>query len=331
MGTKLALVIAVENYADTRIPPVHFAEEDAKGFEASLKLGGSASTIALLNTRATKTTILSQLRQQLKFLIADDQLYIFYAGHGFSKNGKNFITCHDTDRDDLEKTSIKLKTLLDMCGQSACKRIAVFLDSCESGITEVPEMRGIYGTMSSTELQEFFQAAEYRTCFASCKILETSYSSKMLKHGVWTYHVIEALEGNAKAALEKSRYVTAASLQNYLSAEVPRTLKKVFSKPVIQTPWVYGSQSRDFIITDLDDVLKMRAAAKPTYDQVKNIFLRFEQSVKIASLSGFIKGTHRVPTNNNGATASFVERISKKEIDEQSGDRVQTNSDPDEI
>ncbi len=62
---------------------------------------------------------------------------MFYAGHGFSKNGHNFITCYDTDPDDLEETSIKLKDLLDICGKSACKRIVFFLDSCESGITDL--------------------------------------------------------------------------------------------------------------------------------------------------------------------------------------------------
>jgi len=316
MGKKLALVIAVEKYADPSIRPVRFAEEDAKGFETALKLAEPATTILLLSAKATRTTILSQLKQQLKFLTADDHLYIFYAGHGFSRDGHNYITCHDTDVNDLEGTSIKLKELLNKCGQSACQRIALFLDSCESGITDIPDIRNIYGTMSTGELEEFFRASEYRTCFASCKTRESSYSSESLKHGVWSYHVIQALKGNAKGALEKGRYVTAASLQNYVSVEIPRTLKKVFSKPVIQTPWQYGSQNRDFVIADLDGVLRKKTAANPSYNQIKSIFLRFEESVKIASLSGFIKGSHRVPKNNSNATASFVERISQKDIDE---------------
>jgi hypothetical protein len=43
----------------------------------------------------------------VKALTKRDYLYIFYAGHGFSKNGHNYITCYDTDPDDLEDTSIK--------------------------------------------------------------------------------------------------------------------------------------------------------------------------------------------------------------------------------
>jgi len=317
MGKKLAIVIAVEKYADTRIQAVKYAEVDAKGFAKALENGGPLDTIFLLSGKATKTTINSQVRQQVKALTKEDYLYIFYAGHGFSKNGHNYITCYDTDLDDLEDTSIKLKEMLDTCGKSDCKRIALFLDSCESGITDLPEIRGIYATMSATELDDFFQAAEYRTCFASCKTSESSYSSDVLKHGVWTYQVIQALEGNARTALEKGRYVTAFSLQNYLAAEIQRTLRKAFSKPKSQTPWVNGSQSQDFVIADLDDVLKKRTAVKPGNDQVKRVFLQLEESVEIRSLSGFIKGRHRVPEWNSGATQSFIQGISQKEIEEE--------------
>jgi hypothetical protein len=122
------------------------------------------------------------------------------------------------------------------------------------------------------------------------------------------------LEGNALSALEGNRYVTAGSLQNYLAMEIPRTLRTVFSKPTIQTPWFYGSQNQDFIITDLYDVLKQRSAAKPGYDQVKQVFLRLEKSTRIASLSGFIKRSHHVPDSNTSATKSFVQGISTQEI-----------------
>ncbi len=317
MGKRLAIVIAVEKYADTRIHAVRYAEADAKGFAKALENGGPLDTVFLLSGKATKTTITSQVRQHVKALTKEDHLYIFYAGHGFSKNGHNYITCYDTDPDDLEDTSIKLKELLDTCGKSACRRIALFLDSCESGITDLPDIRGIYATMSATELDEFFQAAEYRTCFASCKTSESSYSTDMLKHGVWTYEVIQALEGNARTALEKGRYVTAFSLQNFLAAEIQRTLRKAFSKPVSQTPWIYGSQSRDFVIADLENVLKTRAAVKPGYDQVRRVFLQLEESVEMRSLSGFIKGRHHVPQWNSGAAESFVQDISQKEIEEE--------------
>ncbi|PYX58271.1 MAG: hypothetical protein DMG76_09540 [Acidobacteria bacterium] len=314
MAKRLAILIAVEKYSDTRINSVQYAEADANGFAAALELAGPIDKVALLSGAATKTTINSKVRQYVKALTTDDELFLFYAGHGFSNNGHNYITCHDTDLDDVKDRSINLQELLDVCGKSACKRIALFLDSCESGITDLPEIRGIYSTMSETELKEFFQAAEYRVCFASCKTSEYSHSTPILKHGVWTYQVIQALEGNDPLALEKGRYVTANSLQNYLSKEIPRTLRKVFTKPVVQTPWFHGSHTGDFVISDLDDVVKQRNAVKPGYDQVKQVFLQMKESVSISSLSGFSKKRgHRVPDSVNGATERFVENTSQQD------------------
>ncbi|MBN1653527.1 MAG: caspase family protein [Deltaproteobacteria bacterium] len=318
MTKRLAILIAIEHYSDKRIPTVQYAEADAVGFAAALEIAGPIDKVLLLSAKATKTSINSKVRQHVKALTSDDELFLFYAGHGFSRNGHNFITCHDTDLDDLADTSINLQELLEVCGKSASKRIALFLDSCESGITDIPEIRGIYSIISESELKEFFQAAEYRACFASCKTSEFSYSSRALKHGVWTYQVIRALEGNDPLALEHGRYVTANSLQNYLTKEVPRTLRKEFSKPTVQTPWFHGSHTGDFLISDLEDVLKRRNTAKSGYDQVKQVFLQMEQPVDIAALRGFSKKRgHRVPESINGATERFVENISQKEIDEE--------------
>lgn len=100
-----------------------------RGLPRRWRNGGPLDTVFLLSGKATKTTINSQVRLQVKALTKEDYLYIFYAGHGFSKNGHNYITCYDTDLDDLEDTSIRLKELLDACGKSACNRIACPLPS----------------------------------------------------------------------------------------------------------------------------------------------------------------------------------------------------------
>ena len=89
-------------------------------------------------------------------LTADDEFIFYYAGHGFSANGHNYITAHDTDINDLEKTSVRLQWIFDLIDKSKCERVALFLDSCESGITKLAKRRGIYATMSVAELDEFF-------------------------------------------------------------------------------------------------------------------------------------------------------------------------------
>jgi hypothetical protein len=75
MGKRLAILIAVENYADARISAVKYAESDATGFATALELGGALDKVFLLSSRATKTTINSQIRQHVRALTTIDERY----------------------------------------------------------------------------------------------------------------------------------------------------------------------------------------------------------------------------------------------------------------
>ena len=85
---------------------------------------------------------------------------------------------------------------------------------------------------------------------------------------------------------------------------------------MVQTPWFHGSHTGDFVIADLEDLLKKRNAVKPGYHQVKQVFLQLEESVNIKSLSGFKKGQW-VPDSVNSATQSFVGSIAQKEVNDE--------------
>jgi Caspase domain len=93
MSRRVAIVIAIEEYSDGRIPKVRFAEADATAFAAALEIAAPVDKVVLLSAKATKTSINSKIRQHVKTLTDEDELFLFYAGHGFSKNGYNFITC----------------------------------------------------------------------------------------------------------------------------------------------------------------------------------------------------------------------------------------------
>ena len=315
MGDKIALIVAVEQYTDPSVSRVEYAEADATGFGSTINEHGYLRQQILLSGKATKARIDSHIQRTIQHLAADDMFIFYYAGHGFSHNGQNFITCHDTDTSDLVKTSISLNEVFHLIDQSPCTGVAIFLDCCESGIAGLAKNRGIYGAMSETELDAFFRGSEYRVCFSACKTSESSYSAASLKHGIWTHHLIEALNGDAPLALENGHRLTAISLQNYLSIAVPRTLRKVRSTPDVQTPWLYGTQNRDFQIADLTDLLASRATVKPEYSQLKRALLREIDSIGITKLSGFVKARHHVPDYISSATTSFVESISQQDVD----------------
>jgi len=325
MSDKYSIVIGIENYQDRRITSVKYAENDANEIASSLQTHGviDSKIEILLSSTATKTTIESRLRRHLDLLTTDDTFILFYAGHGFTESDHNYITCCDSQIDDLRNTSISLTSIFSSIRNSICKRFMLFLDSCHSGLEISEEMRGVYSDMSEKELSEFFKDSEYQVGFASCKSDQSSYSSGHIMHGIWTYHILEAMKGNAESILEKGRYLTANSLQSYLSKEVPITLRKTVTGNVVQTPCVFGNLTKDFMIADLFPVLEAkRIDAIPHIAQLRRVLFSGQTTGRIESLSGFSKW-HKVPYEINSATENFVTKIGSKEIEERSTDLYQ--------
>ena len=316
-GTKYSFHIAVEKYQDPSINPVDYAEADATDLAAALQLHHfeKRNQQLLLSSQATKTATESKLSASIRRLAEDDTFFLSYAGHGFSKLGENFITCYDTQPSDPIATSISLQRIYNDFRASPCKRIVLLLDSCESGILDMPS-RSVLSQLIPAELVDFFNNAEFCVCFASSETFQFSYSTPLLKHGIWSYHLIEALKGDAPNALEKGRYLTAASLQDHLRRSVPKSIANSFSVPVHQTPRFYGTHtSGTFLIGDLQEILdNRRALAIPGYQQVTRLMLTGSIGHKVRSLSGFAKH-HRVPDDVNDTTERFVARIGSKEVE----------------
>lgn len=316
--SNIAILIAVEHYSGTRISPVNFAEADAKELSKAFESLDvpQANQVILLSSQATKATVESRIRKTLKGMVQGDALYLYYAGHGFAKNAENFITCHDTNIDDLVGTSIAVQWTFSELKNSRCQKVAMFLDSCESGMLASSDIRGIYTDMTEDELHAFFSAAEHRVCFAACKPGEESHSSGRLKHGIWTYHLIETLKGEAPKAIECKSLITSSSLQNYLAIAVPRTIRETYTTKKTQTPWLYGAQSRDFLVADIASLLQSKKLrSMPGAKQLKRVRIYGETLGEVRTLSGFKRGRHRVPDEANEATENFVRRIASSEIE----------------
>jgi len=316
---KVAFLVAIENYQDKSIKPVKFAQNDVNGIKESLlRLGvQEEEIITLLNDQATNAVIHSRIRKSIKSLSNDDWYYFYYAGHGFSENNINYITCFDTQLNDMAKTSIPLQDLLGLIKDSKVKQSIIFIDACESGLPFDDSMRRIYSDMSNEELEDFLSNAEGVICFSACKKDEVSYSVTALRHGVWSYHIIQALSGEAPDALMNGKFITPNSLQNYLSKEVPVTLRALRASGDTQTPWMCGAMSRDLLIADLEEILEAKNMKKaPLANQLKKgrISRMYVESVK--SLSGFKKGYHTIPNQVSNATQSFIGDISEREIND---------------
>ncbi|MFI8619317.1 caspase domain-containing protein, partial [Acidovorax sp. NPDC077693] len=269
---------------------------------------------ATLSAEATKTRIESEVRRVCKTVTEGDTLYFFYAGHGFSKNDKNYITCHDTVRKDLAPTSIELQGLLKEFAKSKCRNIILFLDSCHSGLEIDDSMRSILSDLSDDDFRDFCRTAEHHQAFSACKPDEQSRSAPYLKHGIWTYYVLEALNGRDKSALERGKFLTASSLQAYLSNSVPKS--PYLPTGDLQTPMAWGNKTREFIIADFTEIFaEQDAAARIGLGKFKGISMQGRVIGLIKKLSGF-KSSNKVPAAVNATTRGFVRSVASDEIDQ---------------
>lgn len=311
---KYAFLVGVEIFSDRRIRSVTYATADAEDLSDVFKQLGFDEVVTLVDGHATKTAVKSKLRKLTERLKPDDTFCFFIASHGFSEKGKNYVYCHDTQADDLKNTCVSLQWIYDLLKESGCKHCVMFLDACETGVEIDDGMRAPIGELSEDELRAMFEASEYCVGFAACRSHQKSWSATRLKHGVWTYCLIQALSGHASQAIEGKRFVTATKLQKYLSTEVPRELRR--DRPsVVQTPWQFGGLSSDFVVADVGDLLAARRIPPPLdLSHLKRVLFRNEESGAIRSLSGFKKGVHYVPKDVSNFGAGFVADIAEAEI-----------------
>lgn len=314
---KFAILIAVENPADSRIPKVKFADADATALADVLVQHGfeAIDRVLLLGDQATRTNVESRVKRLVKGLDASDELIFFYAGHGFSQDGGNYLACHDSDASDLPGSSVSLTWLLEQFSNSECQRIACFLDVCH-GAHAVDSETIIGEPLVENDLKDFFQASEQHVCLVSSRSGETSHASGALKHGIWTYHIVEAFDGRATAALVQGSQLTASSLQKYLKQEIPRTLTKTFTTKKQQTPWMVGPGQGEFLLADLTQILAERKGADDArMQQVRSVTLLAKDTQGVRELSGF-KKTHQLPDRLSQSSQAFIAKIASEEIEQ---------------
>jgi uncharacterized caspase-like protein len=66
---------------------------------------------------------------------------------------------------------------------------------------------------------------------------EKSYPSDLLKHGIWTWHLLKALRGEEPAAIVRGKFITSSSLKDYLSSAIPSYIRKNTKIRGTQKPW----------------------------------------------------------------------------------------------
>ena len=238
---KWAVVIGVNRFKDKSIPTLRYAAKDAKDFATFLVKSGNFAkdhVLLLLNEDATKHNILSCLADTwLPKRVLDDDLVVIYAStHGSPKEidvgGDNFLIAHDTKRNELFTTGIKLQDLAPTIKQRThCDRVVLILDACNSGAAKA----GGKGLFRSSNFDVGAIAGKGQIVISSSDANQRSWESKRYKNGVFTRSLIEVLEKGketSNADLEKAF----DKLKDNVQSEV-RFDRQAFQTPVMRSQW----------------------------------------------------------------------------------------------
>ena len=259
---RYAVIVSIGNYQDARIPKLRFTRADAESFYQYLidpdRGGFSSENVRLLiDEQATlknlRSTIGTWLAERAK---PEDTVILYYSGHGGlgadlsgeAVDGKNrYLINYDADPDDLYATSLPNPELALMLARIQSQKLVFFLDCCYSGGTAsgngiIKSFNPSASVVKSDVYAPF--AGQGRAVISASRADQVSYEIPELQHGIFTYHLLRGLNGEADR--DGDGAITLFELYPYLVKAVGETAKTVLG--VSQTPTLMGHIEGDLIL-----------------------------------------------------------------------------------
>jgi hypothetical protein len=230
---RFALVIGVDQYADTQITTLGGASNDARSLAEALGryAGFPQDQITLLASdqpaerQPTRGNILRRLSNLAAVVPPDGLLLISFAGHGMERGGQAFLLPADAqasnDVDLLEQTAINVTQIKDRVRKIKVGQVLLILDACRNDPVGRADSdnplkpsytRGFNFDVRNREVIAF--ATIYATALG-----HRAYEYKEKRQGYFTWELVEGLKGGAA---NETGEVTLAGLVKYLQERVPR-------------------------------------------------------------------------------------------------------------
>lgn len=249
MCQKIGVIITIQKYVDMELGlsevdyASHDGEEIKKVFINIFKIAEN-DIFVFQDSQCTINSLRSQLEYNLKMMSNDYELYVYYAGHGFFLDGINYLTLYDTSLLDPKSTSITIEDLfMNYFKLSKAKSCIAFIDACAEALSS--NSRGINIREMDVRSEKSFERTDFKYALLfSCSPFEKSISREELQHGVWTYYLLQALNGQDENAFDTCGNITVNSLTKYLKKSVIDYTKRINH----QTPYNVISSNGDWIL-----------------------------------------------------------------------------------
>ena len=243
VGSKWALVVGVNAFADKRVQTLNYAAKDANDFAAALKdpgVGRFAADKVRVLTDSTAT--LKDVRTGIGWLRTnagpDDLVVVYLASHGspreFDPGGVSYVILHDTDVGSAESTYASALQMIDLVDDLTrdlrAARVVLVLDTCFSGdATRLKLGRGL--TLFAPALAAM-TGVNGRVILTAATGEQASFESPQRQNGYFTYFLVDALRrGQGQWPMTQ--------LFDYVRTNVSQTVQRELNSA--QTPVMSGS------------------------------------------------------------------------------------------
>ena len=252
-----ALIVGISTYKDAKIPKLNYTTHDAQAIFDLLvnpdMAGFKKENIKFfLDDEATLFNIKDAISNWLfKNAKEDSMVFIFFAGHGGVEEDRlgiekdnlaKYLLPYDADFDNFFASALSNSDFNRLLLSIKSKRLVVFMDSCYSGGVSEKKARDV---KIVEDPYEKMAEGEGRLVIAASQPDQRSFEDENLSHGIFTYHLIDALKG--KADLDNDGYVTAMEVYKYLSETVTKTARRLAGG--VQEPILRGDLKTDFVLT----------------------------------------------------------------------------------
>jgi hypothetical protein len=238
------VTIGINKYKDNRLD-LDYGTPDALAIRQALSQStksvfDNVVDYRLLDTAASRENILKML-QDLHASRPDDEVVIYYAGHGEIIGKEWYMLPYDvsvTGQQDLVRSGISASELRDALVRVGAERILLFIDACKSG----GSVETLAGGMERKVLRDVGRDAGI-AILAGTRPDQLAAELPSLGHGAFTYVVLEGLGGRADRDPADGR-ITASKILRYSLESLPAITTQL---GITQVPVAYR-RGADFIV-----------------------------------------------------------------------------------
>jgi uncharacterized caspase-like protein len=243
-----AIIIGISKYkysGTTGFKNLIFADDDAKAFARVLiNLGWKEDHIKLLLDReATQRNIMIALESWLTKASTNDQIVLFWAGHGFADPEdpeKVYLACYDTDGS-IPATGYRMDRVRAALEEREARNVVLFADTCHAGKLITRGDRGLSIVPEIEKMKRERKVPKGWIFMVGADTDRNAIEHSSWKNGAFTHCLVKALSGKAdgyESVGSKDGIVTMAELRAYLNSAMPEETQKVLGvakRPIITT------------------------------------------------------------------------------------------------